>query len=668
MRNRVFGVLALIMLFGLFLGSGRAETIYGGAAGNGNDNLENTFHFQSQNIDVRLAKPDGALLSQAEISSAYGSAYKIFSGGEDWVDQLGLQALGADLSAGNWTSSAYPPLGQVAVDPANGRFKFAAAGWEAAVRLNPAASDVKTLSVAINDQGQALCGRTENGASWHGQAMVNAYDPKLGWQGAIAVDSEATSKGTRADVALNNQGQGLCLYDDNLSATIRLWLNTYQVGAGWQGSVQVNTGAITSPRARGVVLNDAGACALFFWGNSNSRLYAKTLEPATGWSAAQQLDANNLELFGTVSAINSSGQIACAFSQTTAAHFSRVYVNLYQPGAGWSGPTQVDPGLSKDAGSPAVAINSSGMVACTFSQDIGAGHARQYVNLYLPGSGWQGPVIVDGITNTEEATVFPLSPSDIVLEDTGHVICAYNLISLPDTMSVQISEYRMGIGWMTPTLLASTVIPQWAYVPKLAKAGQGRILCGFTIIDLANTTSAVASREYLPASGWGPLQYFGPDNNTILYALAMNNQGLAVAGLIQGAMGMGDQLAYGDVHRVESPAGPVTVNYSYQSLTATAAPVTVKRVEVTGRELKPLQNRRATIAFDLDQAGWVSITIYSLRGDRVRTLANQYYASGRYGVEWGGENDTSQLVASGVYIIYIKTPGLEKKQKVVVVK
>lgn len=664
---RILWVLGLSLGLGLAGAAVRAETVYNGTAGTGGDSVENTFHFQSQNINVRLTKPDGSALSQAEASSAYGQAFKIMCLGEDWVDKLGLQTVGADLSGANWTDSNFPTLGQVAVDPANGRFKFAASGWETAVRLNQAAHDVLQLSVAINDQGQALCGRAEEGTTWHEQVMVNAYDPKLGWQGAIAVDSEATTKGTQVHVALNNQGQGLCLFDDNTGGNVRLWLNTYQVGAGWQGAVQIDASPATSPRARGVVLNDAGACGLIFVGNINSRLYAKTLEPASGWSTVQQLDSNNLEIFNVDAAINSSGQIACAFSQTTAAHFSRVYVNMYRPGVGWAGPVQMDPGLSQDAGSPAVAINSSGMIACAFSQDMPGGRARQYVNLYIPGSGWQGPVTVDGITNTEVASAFSLSPCDITLEDTGHVICAYSMVTLPLALSVQVSEYRTGIGWMTPTVIATSTSPQWVYSPNLAHAGQGRVLCGFTFMDIGNSTCAAASREYQPAAGWGPLQYFGPDNKSVLYALAMNSQGLAVAGLIQGAMNLGDKLAYGDVYRVESPATAVTVNYSYQSISATAA-AAEKRIEVTGRELKPLQNRKAAIAFDLDRDGWVSINIYNLRGERVRTLVNHYYAAGRYTAEWGGENDASQLVASGVYIIHVKTPGLEKKQKVAVVK
>jgi hypothetical protein len=58
----------ILALLGSLLGlRADAETVYGGTAGTGNDNLETTFQFQSQNINVRLAKPDGSALSQAEV-------------------------------------------------------------------------------------------------------------------------------------------------------------------------------------------------------------------------------------------------------------------------------------------------------------------------------------------------------------------------------------------------------------------------------------------------------------------------------------------------------------------------------------------------------------------------------------------------------------------------
>ncbi|MEW6516740.1 MAG: hypothetical protein AB1439_07555 [candidate division FCPU426 bacterium] len=655
-------VLAALLAVAVAAGPVRAETVYNGAAGNAGDSLENTFHFQSQNIDVRLAKPDGSLLSQAEAGSAYGQAYKIFSNGEEWVEKTGLQPVGADLSGANWINANYPILGQVAVDPASGRFKFAAAGWNSPTRLNPMAMDAGTLSIALNDQGQALCARVEKGAAWHKQVCVNFYDPQSGWQGAVPVDYEGNSKGSKTFVALNNTGLGLCLFSEVNGGSHRLFLNTFQVGTGWQGAVLMDQAVGPGPTPRGLALNDYGAGALFF--TSSNHLWTRRLDPMSGWADAETIDSDNQPLKTNYDmAINASGQIVCAFSQSSGAYY-RMYVTTFQPAAGtWSAAVPVDAATGQDADYPSIAINSSGMIACAFQQPTGE-CMRQYVNLYLPGSGWQGPQIVDLIANTALSTAFPMAFGDVLVEDTGHVVCAFSQANSPNAVVLYAREYRTGPGWLAPTEIASSEIPAMLLMPRLGNAEYGRLLCIYSVLNPSMVCQAV-SQEYLPASGWGPATNFGPLDSAA-EALAVNRHGSAVAGLVQGAY-IGSKLAFGCVYRVESPGSPVTVNYSYQSLSATAA-AAEKRIEVTGRELKPLQNRKALIAFDLDQPGWVSVQVYSLRGERVRTLVNQYYAAGQYAVEWGGENDASQLVASGVYIIHVKTPGLEKKQKVVVVK
>lgn len=646
----------------LAISPAQAETVYGGAAGNGGDGLDTTFHFQSQNIDVRLTKPDGASLSQAEVPSAYGLAYKICSGGEDWVSRNGLQLMGADLSAANWTSAGFPPLGQVAIDPANGRFKFAAPNWQAPVRLNPAASNVTVgIYVAINDRGQALCTRTERGTAWHRQAVANAYDPATGWQGPVPIDPGGNSVDGQAYVVLNNSGLGLCIFRRYESGQGHVFLNTYQAGTGWQGAVRADLNpAYTYSFPRGLVLNDAGYGALFF--EAVNGIYVRNLDPVTGWSASTALDINANPVQTADAAISSTGHMACVFLQNNGV-YNRLYASRYEPAGSWTPGVVVDAGTGQDAKDPSVAVNSSGMIACLFNQES-AGTSRQYVNLYLPGSGWQGAVTVDTIANTYTAII--TGENDILVQEDGRVICAFPQFT-GYYIELLLREYRPGLGWQAPYALATVygIATGWVVAPRLASSGQGRMLCGFTFVDFGTSTYTPAFREYQPATGWGPLSYIG-SINAIMMSLDMNAQGMAVAGLKQDPTDT--EKGYGSVYRVESPAGPVTVNYSYRSLTTTPAPVTAKRVEVTGRELKPLQNRKATIAFDLDQDGWVSINIYNLRGDRVRTLTNQYYASGRYAVDWGGENDAAQLVASGVYIIYVKTPGLEKKQKVVVVK
>jgi hypothetical protein len=53
---------------------------------------------------------------------------------------------------------------------------------------------------------------------------------------------------------------------------------------------------------------------------------------------------------------------------------------------------------------------------------------------------------------------------------------------------------------------------------------------------------------------------------------------------------------------------------------------------------------------------FVNITVYNIRGQRIRTLVNDYVAPGFYSVEWNSTDDNGRLVGSGVYF-YRMTAG-----------
>jgi Bacterial Ig domain/Right handed beta helix region len=55
--------------------------------------------------------------------------------------------------------------------------------------------------------------------------------------------------------------------------------------------------------------------------------------------------------------------------------------------------------------------------------------------------------------------------------------------------------------------------------------------------------------------------------------------------------------------------------------------------------------------FDLPEAGRVSLTVFDLRGRRVRTLVEGRYPPGGFVVDWYGRNDQGRSVSSGVYLV-----------------
>jgi hypothetical protein len=66
-------------------------------------------------------------------------------------------------------------------------------------------------------------------------------------------------------------------------------------------------------------------------------------------------------------------------------------------------------------------------------------------------------------------------------------------------------------------------------------------------------------------------------------------------------------------------------------------------------------NPRTTIAFELAEAGVVELTVFDLRGQRVRVLESGPRPVGRYEVTWDGQDDMGHGVATGTYLCRLTT-------------
>jgi hypothetical protein len=61
-------------------------------------------------------------------------------------------------------------------------------------------------------------------------------------------------------------------------------------------------------------------------------------------------------------------------------------------------------------------------------------------------------------------------------------------------------------------------------------------------------------------------------------------------------------------------------------------------------------NASTQISYTLPEAGDVSLTIYSILGQPVRTLVRSHHEPGYYQVIWNGRDDAGYAVSSGIYI------------------
>jgi hypothetical protein len=82
----------------------------------------------------------------------------------------------------------------------------------------------------------------------------------------------------------------------------------------------------------------------------------------------------------------------------------------------------------------------------------------------------------------------------------------------------------------------------------------------------------------------------------------------------------------------------------------------------------PNKGQQTTVKYEIQNPGHVTLRLYTINGTYVATLLDNDEPAGKGSVTWGGLNVSGQTVASGVYLLYMKGPGVDTTQKIVVVK
>ena len=79
-------------------------------------------------------------------------------------------------------------------------------------------------------------------------------------------------------------------------------------------------------------------------------------------------------------------------------------------------------------------------------------------------------------------------------------------------------------------------------------------------------------------------------------------------------------------------------------------------------------NPVTNITYDIASATDVTLEIYNVMGQRVRTLAQGSHEPGRYRVMWNATNDYGQSLSSGMYIYRIQAGDFVSVKKLVLMK
>ncbi len=79
-------------------------------------------------------------------------------------------------------------------------------------------------------------------------------------------------------------------------------------------------------------------------------------------------------------------------------------------------------------------------------------------------------------------------------------------------------------------------------------------------------------------------------------------------------------------------------------------------------------NPTTQIAYSLGQSGHVSLQIFNIRGQLIKTLVEDMMPAGDHTIEWNATNDSGDRVASGVYLYRLQAGEVVQSKKMTLVK
>jgi len=92
-------------------------------------------------------------------------------------------------------------------------------------------------------------------------------------------------------------------------------------------------------------------------------------------------------------------------------------------------------------------------------------------------------------------------------------------------------------------------------------------------------------------------------------------------------------------------------------------------VEVLNLSAFPNPFRTSTLlTFELEKAGLTHLSVYNLKGQRVRTLQSGLLAKGMHTLTWNGKDENGRSVASGIYLFQLNTGNHTTVSKAILLK
>jgi len=109
------------------------------------------------------------------------------------------------------------------------------------------------------------------------------------------------------------------------------------------------------------------------------------------------------------------------------------------------------------------------------------------------------------------------------------------------------------------------------------------------------------------------------------------------------------------------------VSFSVEDILGDGEDILPLKTELEGNFPNPF-NPVTTIKYNLSKQENVSLRVYNIRGQLVRTLVDEVQEGGSYSVNWGSESDSGRNMASGLYFYRFEAGEYKDVRRMILLK
>ncbi|MEW6508769.1 MAG: FlgD immunoglobulin-like domain containing protein [Bacteroidota bacterium] len=171
-----------------------------------------------------------------------------------------------------------------------------------------------------------------------------------------------------------------------------------------------------------------------------------------------------------------------------------------------------------------------------------------------------------------------------------------------------------------------------------------------------NSFGQIVEQSFLNSQGnvmWGPQ----------LANLDSDGDGFSNGVELQNPTGNWSGGPVGDPSKVTNPGDP----FSKPNPTSIAKEIIPGQYKVLNNYPNPF-NPSTTIVFEIPKSEHVSLQIFNINGELIKTLSQENLEAGRYEKNWNGKDEYGNQVVSGVYIYRLKAGNFEKSNRMILLK